>query len=148
MKKKRKPTYLSFKLSKENYAISTKKVLEVLSPQPITPIPNSPDFVKGIIAFRGNMVPVVCIANKLNLNDNCESENYVIIICDVNLNKKKAILAAIANSVNEVISADDESILAPPENGMRFDKNLSSGMLKHNNNFIHILDVDKIFALK
>lgn len=143
MKKRKKPTYLSFTLSKENYAIPTKKVLEVLEPQFITPFPNAPDYIKGIIGFRGDIIPVICLRRRLNLKEN-KNKKYVLIIFDSVLNHKKTTVAAIADNVSDIIAANNDEILLVPEKGINFDSNFATGMLKNNGNFSLILDIDLV----
>jgi len=143
---KRKPTYLSFKISKENYAVSTSKVMEVLEPQYITPVPNALEFIKGLITFRGSIIPVVCLHQKLNLSIEKVLSRFVIIIFDTVLNHKKVTIAAIADSVNEVITMTDDRIMPVPETGIMFDSDYLTGMLNHNDTYALILDIDKILA--
>ena len=145
--KKRKPTYLSFGLGKENYAVSTLKVLEVLEAQRITPVPNTPVYIKGIINFRGNMIPVISMRYKLNLPENNKIEDNVIIIFDVVLNKQQLFVAAIADNVKDVIAANDNEIRPVPKTGINFNIQFINGILEYNQNFVMILNVDKVFAL-
>ena len=127
----KKPTYLLFGLDKENYAIPTKKVLEVLEPQLITPFPNAPDYIKGIIGFRGNIIPVICLRRTLNLNEN-NIQKYVLIIFDSILNQKKTLVAAIADNVNEIVAAGNTEILPVTEKGINFNTDFATGMLENN----------------
>ena len=144
--KNRKPSYLSFRIGKENYAVSALKVLEVLKGQYITPIPNAHQYIEGVISFRGNIVPVVNIQEKLNLpeTETGTANDYAVIIFDIIMDKQKTVVAAIANSANNVISAFDSEILPVPETGLVFSTEYLMGMLSNNNTFTLIVDIDKI----
>lgn len=148
MKKKRKPSYLSFRLGKENYAVSTTKVLEVLDPLYVTPIPNSSDYIRGVISFRGNVVPVICLRKKINLDDTISPDNSVIIIFDILLNNNKTIVAAMADTVNEVIPATDDQIISIDQAGLTFNTTYILGAIKHNEEFNLLFDIDKVLAIE
>ena len=144
-KRKRKPSYLSFQLGKESYAISSPKILEVQKEQHITPFPNIPDFIKGVISFRGSIIPVICLRYKLNLPINY-SQEYDIIICDAFLNNKKTMIASMVDNITEILSADDDEIQPIQQTGTSLSTDFFIGMLKANEHFTSIIDIDKIFA--
>jgi purine-binding chemotaxis protein CheW len=62
---KRKNTFLSFRIGKETFAVSVQKVLEVLEKQYITEVPNVPEYVEGVINFRGKIIPVIDTPDKI-----------------------------------------------------------------------------------
>ncbi|HEY4788679.1 MAG TPA: chemotaxis protein CheW, partial [Bacteroidales bacterium] len=71
-------TFLSFIVCGELYAVNVTKVLEVLEKQNITRVPNAPDYIKGIINFRGDVVPVFESRRKFNLPARAEEDSFVI----------------------------------------------------------------------
>ncbi len=144
-KRKRKPSYLSFQLGKENYAISSPKIIEIQKAQYITPFPNVPNFIKGVISFRGSIIPVICLRYKLNLPIN-DSQKYDLIICDAILNKKKIMIASMVDNVTEILSADDEEIQPIMQTSTSLNTDIFLGMLKTNEHFTSIVDIDKIFT--
>lgn len=146
-KKKRKPTYLLFRLGKEMLGVPSLKVLEVLENQEITEIPDSPGFIEGVFSFRGNIVPVVEIRKKLQLPVNKSSNNYSLITFDSQLNQNKAIIAAVADSVQGVIAVDDTEIEPVPEMGLKIDSQYFTGMIKRNGKFILLMNIDKVFEI-
>ncbi len=147
MKKKRKPTYLSFKIGKDRYAVSTHKVLEVLENQRITQIPNSHSFIEGVISFRGSIIPIINIHNKISDAKATHSESYVIIVFDTTINNKKAQIAAYANNVQDVIALNDNEILPVPDEGLTFNAEYLKGMIAHKKDFIFIFDIDKVLSI-
>jgi len=145
--KKRKPTYLCFGIGKESFAVSALKVIEVLENQEITPVPNALSFLLGLISFRGNIIPVINIREKLNVKTEAKDNKEVIIIFDVILNQKKTIIAAIADEVKEVISADNEEIDEAPKIGLSFNPDFLLGTIKRDAFFHLLLDIDKVLGL-
>jgi len=144
--KKRKPTYLYFAIGKETFAASTNNVLEVLEPQYITPVPNSNDFIKGVIAFRGNIIPVIELKHILKLISKPSDANYIIIVFDFKVNNHRTTIAAVADNVREVVAASDDEILKVPEKGIVFNPDFLSGMLKTGDYFSLVLNVEKVLA--
>jgi len=146
-RKQRKPSYLSFQLGQENYAVSATKVLEVLEPMEITPVPNSYISIIGVIPFRGKIIPVLSMRERLKLNYMSGQEEYVIIVFDLEADGKKSIVAGIADCVNEVIAANDEEIREIGKAAFSFDESLVKGVLKSNEQFAMVLDVDAFFEI-
>ena len=143
---KRKNTFLSFGIGKETFAVSVQKVLEVLQKQYITEVPNVPDFVEGVINFRGRIIPVINTRLKFNLPRRSEDEKYVVIVFDIQVEEKKMLIGAVADDVKDVISFDEANILEVPEMGFNYNTDFLIGMLKNENSFTMILDIDKVFT--
>jgi len=141
-----KNSYLSFKLGNETFAIAVQKVLEVLEIQKITKVPKTPEHIKGVINFRGEILPVIDTRTKFNLPVIEDTTRTVIIVIDVKLNNKSMVLGAIADSVQDVIEIPESTILAVPELGNNYNHNFLIGMFKIKNKFIMILDIDKLFS--
>ena len=142
---KHKNTFLSFHLGKEIFAISVKKVLEVLQMQYITEMPEMPDFIKGVINFRGDILPVVDARVKFKMKSS-DLETYVIIVLEITENDKNIRICALVDSVKDVISVDDSAIKPIPEMGLKYSADYLAGMIKAGESFITILNVDKIFT--
>ncbi len=142
-----KIAYLSFNLGNEIFAVSVQKVLEVLEVQKITRIPKTPDFVKGVINFRGEILPVVDTRMKFNLNATVMTSKSVIIVFDLSTNEKEMMLGALADSVKDVLEIRDEDILPVPELSSDYNAEFLRGMIKVENGFIMILNIEKIFSI-
>jgi len=144
--KKRKNTFLSFRVGKETFAVSVHKALEVLEKQYITKVPNVPSYIEGVINFRGKIIPVIDTRLKFKLPKRTSDEKFVVIVFDLLIEEKKMIIGAMADSVQDVIAFDEENILEVPELGFNFNADFLTGMLKSNDTFTMILDIDKVFS--
>ena len=144
--KKRKNTFLSFRIGKETFAVSVQKVLEVLEKQYITEVPNVPEYVEGVINFRGKIIPVIDTRVKFNLSKRNEDDKYVVIVFDVHVEEKKMLIGAMADSVHDVIALEDGNVLEVPEMGYNYNAEFLLGMLKNETSFTMILDIDKVFS--
>lgn len=139
-------TYLSFVVGEEQFAVNVTKVLEVLQKQSITKVPNAPDFIKGIINFRGEVVPVFEMRVKFNLSERDEAKGYVIIILDLQAGEETVRIGAIADKVKDVISLNDSDIKPVPAMNKDFNTDFLQGIVKLNEKFILLLNVDKVFT--
>jgi purine-binding chemotaxis protein CheW len=143
---KRKNTFLSFRIGKETFAVSVQKVLEVLEKQYITEVPNVPEYVEGVINFRGKIIPVIDTRIKFNLPKRTEGEKYVVIVFDIHVEEKKMLIGAMADSVHDVLALDESNILDVPEMGYNYNAEFLLGMLKNETSFTMILNIDKVFS--
>jgi chemotaxis signal transduction protein len=94
-----KNTYLSFIIGDELYAVNVSKVLEVLEKQNISRVPNAPHYIKGIVNFRGDIVPVFETRDKFNLPSRKENDTYVIIVLDLSEHTEAFRIGAIVDRV-------------------------------------------------
>lgn len=139
-------TYLSFIICNDHYAVNVAKVLEVLQEEHITPVPNAPDYIKGIINFRGDVVPVFETRVRFNLPDRNSDESYNIIVLDVSEGADMFRLGAVVDKVKDVISIDDADIKPVPVMSKEFNTDFLQGIYKLNNEFIMLLNVEKVFS--
>lgn len=146
MKNKHKKVFLSFRLGKETFAVSVKKVLEVLQKQHITEVPDVPEYIKGVINFRGDILPICDARLKFNMNGQTDEEKHVVIVLDLENNQQRLRIGAIADGVKDVISIEETDIKPVPEMGLKYNADFLSGMIKSGDGFIMVLNVDKVFT--
>ncbi len=143
---KESATYLTFGLDGETFALEVAHVREVLDLTSITKVPKTPDFMRGVINLRGGVVPVVDMRLKFNLPATEDTVDTCIIVIDVELESETIVLGALADSVRAVFELGSELIEPPPSIGTRLDTEFIKGMGKHDDQFIIILDIDKVFS--
>jgi chemotaxis signal transduction protein len=139
-------TYLSFTICGDHYAVNVAKVLEVLQEEHITPVPNAPSFIRGIINFRGDVVPVFETRVRFNLPDRNGSDSYNIIVLDISEGADMFRMGAVVDKVKDVISIDDSEIKPVPTMSKEFNTEFLQGVYKLNNEFIMLLNVEKVFT--
>jgi len=138
--------FLSFELDEEIFALDISKVREVLDFTSVTKVPQTPDFMLGVINLRGSVVPVVDMRLKFGISPTVKSVNTCIIIAEIELDGETTVLGALADSVREVMELDPSQIEPPPRIGTRLKTRFIQGMGKRDNQFIIILDIDKVFS--
>lgn len=138
--------YLTFKLDQELFAVDIGKVREVLEFTTMTKVPRTPDFMRGVINLRGNVVPVVDMRLKLGLTMTVKTVDTCVVISEVAVDGERTVLGALVDSVQEVIDLDSGNIAPPPHLGSRIDASVIRGMGKREDQFIMILDLDRVFT--
>lgn len=138
--------YLTFTLDRELYAMDIAKVREVLEYTEITRVPRTPEFLRGVINVRGRAVPVVDMRLKFGLSKTQQTVNTCIIIVEVDVDDESTILGALTDSVQEVIDLESDQIEPAPRLGTRIKTEFIEGMGKSADQFIIILNIDKIFS--
>jgi purine-binding chemotaxis protein CheW len=138
--------YLTFRLAKETFAVDVAKVREILDFVAITKVPQTPDFMRGVINLRGSVVPVVDMKLKFGMEPTEKTVNTCIIVLEVSIENETTIVGALADSVQEVVELDPAQIEPPPRIGMKLNIDFIRGMGKLNDDFVMILDTDKIFS--
>ena len=139
-------TYLTFTLDQEDFAVDVAGVREVLDYTTVTRVPRTPVFMKGVINLRGSVVPVVDMRLKFGLPETEKTVDTCVIVLEVELEGEVMVIGAIADSVKAVFELDSGDIEPPPRLGTRMETEFISGMGKHNDEFIIILDVNRVFS--
>jgi len=138
--------YLTFRLGDEVFALDVIQVREVLDLSTITRVPGTPDFMRGVINVRGSVVPVMDLRLKFGLAETERTLDTRIVVMELNIGGEITVLGTMADSVNEVIDLDPEQIEPPPRFGMRWRTEFIKGIGKRNEQFIILLDIDRVFS--
>lgn len=137
--------YLTFKLQGETYAVEVANIREILDFITVTKVPKTPDFMRGVINLRGSVVPVIDMKLKFALEETKKTVNTCIIVLELSLEGETVVIGSLADAVQEVLELEPDQIEPAPKIGTRLNTDFIKGMGKHNNQFIIILDIDKIF---
>lgn len=140
--------YLTFGLAEEVFALETGSVREVIEIVSVTRIPKTPPFMRGVINLRGHAVPVVDLRIKFDMPQVNDTVNTCIIIVDVDVDGENCFMGAIVDSVREVFEMTSDQINPPPRMGTSIRTDFIRGMGEQNDEFIMILDIDKVFSLE
>ena len=138
---------LTFKLGEEVFGVNIMSVREVLDYTNVTKVPQTPDFMRGVINLRGSVVPVIDLKLKFGISATERTVNTCIIIVEVKLDEESAILGALADSVQEVVDFEKELIEPAPKIGTHLNTEFIYGMAKKEEGFVIILDIDKVFSV-
>jgi purine-binding chemotaxis protein CheW len=138
--------YLTFKLDGEVFGLAIGKVREVLDFTTVTRVPQTPSYMRGVINLRGSVVSVIDLHQKFGLSQMEKTVNTCIIIAEIEMDGETTVLGALADSVQEVLDIEPDLIEPAPKIGTKLNTEFIRGMGKHNEEFIILLDIDKVFS--
>ncbi len=139
--------YLTFSLSGERFALESLLVSEVLDVPHVTWVPLAPPHLRGIINLRGNASTVVDLCRKLELGDDGPDKATCLIIVERDFDGDIVSLAALADAVHEVVEIPDSDIAPPPDMGLAVPPHYVRGLARQGDDFVMILDAERLFAL-
>jgi purine-binding chemotaxis protein CheW len=142
----RETSYINFKIGKEHFAISVYKVLEIIQFEQITQIPNSSDFIRGVINFRGGIVPVIDMHKRFNVGKP-ETESRMVVVVDMQNRDKKVTMGLLVDRVVNVIEFSYKSIRAVPDLGIRYNPEFLEGFIEIKDQVIMIMNVDRVLSV-
>jgi purine-binding chemotaxis protein CheW len=138
--------YLTVVLDNEAYGIAVLKVREIIRMQKITPVPQMPEFVKGVINLRGRVIPIVDLRTKFGLKAEF-AERTCIVVVQVKLPNDQVVqMGLIVDSVEEVVTLSATEIEPTPDFGTRIDTSYLLGMAKVKGQVKTLLDIDRVVA--
>ena len=138
--------YLTFKLEEEVFALDVGKVREILDYTNITKVPQTPEFMKGVINLRGSVVPVVDMRIKFNMSSQERTVDTCIIVVEIVIDSDATILGALVDSVQEVFELEPSQVEPAPRIGTKLNTDFILGMGKRDDQFVIILDIDRVFS--
>jgi len=138
--------YLTVGLANEAYGIAVLKVREIIRMLKITPVPQMPAFVKGVVNLRGRVIPVIDLRVKFGL-EAAFTERTCIVVVQVRPASGQVIqMGLIVDCVEEVIHLTDQEIEPTPEFGTKVDTSYLLGLAKVKGQVKTLLDIDKVVA--
>lgn len=133
--------YLTFAIGMEMFGIEIRYVTEIVGIQPITSLPEAPDYMKGIINLRGKIIPVIDIRLKFKKEPKEYDDRTCIIVIDI----QDVTVGLIVDNVAEVLMIDDENISPPPDQRAGLQNRYLAGIGKVSNDVKLLLSCEKLF---
>ena len=138
--------YLTFSLGEEDFALEIARVREVLDYTNITKVPRMPEFLRGVINLRGNVVPVTDLRLKLGMSATKRTVDTCIVIVETGVDGDLMDMGVLTDSVQEVLDLDPAQIEPAPRLGTKLNTEFIRGMGKKDDKFLIILDIDKVLS--
>ncbi|MGH1486677.1 MAG: chemotaxis protein CheW [Cellvibrionaceae bacterium] len=140
--------YLTFILDQEEYGVSILAVQEIRVWSAVTDMPNTPDYVKGVVNLRGVIVPIVDLRQRLNKASTEYNENTVVIILKETIDDKSIIVGIVVDAVSDVYKFSNKDVKSSPDFGSEIDSRFIHGMATVEEKIIIILDAKKLLDVK
>ena len=142
----REGKYLTFSLGKEEYGLGILKVKEIIGMMPITTVPRTPAFVKGVINLRGKVIPVVDLRLKFEMEEIAYTERTCIIVVEIAASGGAIPMGIVVDSVSEVLNIQQGEIEDTPTFGSRLDTEYILGLAKTGGGVKILLNIDKVLS--
>lgn len=136
--------YLTFKLDEEKYGIDILAVKEIIGYQKATPVHKTPDYVKGVLNLRGEIIPIIDLSMRFGVKEREHGMYTAIIITNI----KGTSIGFIVDEVNEVSNVADENLSKPPEFGSAIHVSYLSKIAQIDKEVVMILNMDAIIDAK
>lgn len=138
-----KDKYLTFEIDNEEYGIDISHVIEIITVSAITWVPETPDFLKGVINLRGSIIPVI----DARLRFKKPEKEYDSLTCIIVIEYENYKVGVIVDTVNEVMHIPEESISIPPSAKLKYQNKFIKSIGKIGKEVQLLLDVDKFLFL-
>ena len=138
--------YLTFYLTGEEYAVSILRIQEIVEYSPLTRVPTTPKWIRGVMNLRGSVVPVIDLAIKFDQTEVPITARTCIVIVEVELEGEQTVMGIIVDEVGQVIDLGADDVEDPPSFGVRIHVSYLLGMGKVNGSFVLLLDIDRVLS--
>ena len=138
--------YLTFRLAHEEYGLEILKVREIIGLMIITPVPRTPEYVRGVINLRGKIIPVVDIRTKFGMARAEDTEETCIIVVDVLRSGTPVQMGILVDSVSEVLDIAGSDIEETPAFGTSIDTDFILGMAKAKGSVKILLNIEDVLT--
>jgi len=138
--------YLTFSLANEEYGVGILKVKEIMGIMPITSVPRTPPFVKGVINLRGKVIPVVDLRLKFRMSEAEYTEQTCIIVVEIGVENSNVVVGVVVDAVSEVLNIKREDIEETPSFGSSLNTDYILGMAKIDAGVKILLDIDRVLT--
>ncbi len=138
--------HLTFDLSEEELAVPVMNIREIIRYGKLTKMPMVPNFIEGVINLRGNVVPVINLAEKFALNRHNSDKRTCIIIMEIDIDDESVVMGIVVDKVLQVIEIPDSDIEPTPTLGAKIQTNFIKGMARTEDGFIIILDISQVLS--
>ena len=142
----REGKYLTFSLDREEYGIGILKVKEIIGMMRITPVPQTPEYVKGVINLRGKVIPVIDLRTRFGMSHSEYTDRTCIVVVEIDAATGRLHIGIVVDSVSEVLNIKGSDIEETPEFGTTLNTDYILGMAKTAGSVKILLDIDRVLS--
>jgi len=139
--------YLTFQVGKEKLAIGILDVNEIIEISNVTRVPMTPDYIRGVINLRGNVVPVIDLAARLGHQVSELSKRSCIVLVEVEAGEEAQIIGMLVDQVNEILEIPEENIQPAPDFGSDIRTEFIQAMGRVGDDFIILLAINRVLSV-
>jgi len=139
--------YLTFLVGKDRLAIAINDVNEIIEISNITHVPMTPNYIRGVINLRGNVVPVVDLSARLGHQTSEISKRSCIILVEILTGDESQNIGMLVDQVDEILEIPEENIQAAPEFGSDIRVDFIQAMGRVDDDFIILLEISRVLSV-
>jgi purine-binding chemotaxis protein CheW len=140
--------FLTFRIGQENYGLELSQTREIIEYSGITEVPLMPNFLRGVINLRGEVVPVIDLAVRLGRKPIQVQRRTCIIVVELENNEQHHVLGLLADAVSEVIEMEEQNIEDAPSFGANIRAEFIQGIAKQGEEFVVLLDANNALSIR
>ena len=139
--------YLSFRVGTDDYAVDILRVQEIRGWEKVRALPDSQDFVKGVLDMRGIIVPIIDLRVRFGNSDPAYSGTTVVVVVSVDREDGgRQLIGAVVDSVSDVLDVDASNLRPPPELGGAVNRQYLDGMVSLERGMVVLLNLNRLFG--
>ena len=139
--------YLTFRLGKEEYGVPILKVQEIIGMMPVTFIPRTPEYVRGVINLRGKVIPVIDLRVRFGMPVQDDTEKTCVIVTQIDSGDNYIIMGCVVDEVHEVTDVSDKQLDDVPKVGASINTSFILAIAKIAERVIMLLNMDKVLSV-
>ena len=136
--------FLTFMLAGEEYGVDILRVQEIRGWDTATQIPNTPEYIKGIMNLRGSIVPIIDLRSRFRLDDVAYGKTTVVIVLKVQGEEKDRTMGIVVDAVSDVYTVGNDNLKPAPDFGSSIGTEFLKGLATVDEKMIIILDIDNL----
>ena len=136
--------YLTFMLAGEEYGVDILRVQEIKGWGKVTPIPNTPDYVRGVMNLRGTIVPIIDLRKRFNLESIEYGPTTVVIVLRIESEGRDRIMGIVVDAVSDVYAVPNEELRESPDFGGNVNVDIVKGLATVDEKMVIMLNIDKL----
>ena len=134
--------FLTFNLGEELYGVNILKVQEIKGYTKFTKIPNTPDYIKGVLNLRGTIVPIIDLRMKFDMGV-LEPTSFTVVVV---VNVRNRVMGFLVDAVSDVLDLNAKDIQPPPELGSSVDITFVEGISNADDCLVTLLNIDRVLT--
>jgi purine-binding chemotaxis protein CheW len=138
--------YLTFTMADEEYGVGILKIKEIIGMMPITTVPQTPEFVKGVINLRGKVIPVLDLRLRFGMESIDYTDRTCIIVVEIAGPSGTVMIGIVVDAVSEVLNIKGEEVEETPTFGAKLNTDYIFGMAKMGGGVKILLDIDRVLS--
>ena len=139
--------YLTFCLGKEQYGVPILKVQEIIGMMPVTCIPRTPEYVRGVINLRGKVIPIIDLRVRFGMPVHDDTEKTCVIVTQIESGESCIIMGCVVDEVHEVTDVSDKQLEDVPKVGASINTSFILAIAKFAERVIMLLNMDKVLSV-